>query len=115
VQVLDGEVFDVAVDVRVGSPAFGKWEGFVLSADNRRQVYLPPGIAHGFCVVSESALFAYKCTDFYRREVEFGVAWNDPDIQIEWPVTSPTLSAKDAAAPRLAEIPRDRLPKWGRS
>lgn len=77
-QVLDGEVFDVAVDVRVGSPTFGRWEGFVLSAANRRQAYAPPGLAHGFCVLSESALFTYKCTEFYRREVELGIAWARP-------------------------------------
>jgi dTDP-4-dehydrorhamnose 3,5-epimerase len=112
VQVLEGEVFDVALDVRVGSPTFGKWEGFALSHENRRQVYLPPGIAHGFCVVSEFALFAYKCTDYYQRDVEFGVAWNDPDVGIAWPVALPLLSPKDAAAPRLAEIPTQRLPKW---
>lgn len=112
VQVLDGEVYDVAVDVRLGSPTFGLWEGFTLSAANRRQLYLPPGLAHGFCVLSDSALFAYKCTDFYRRDVEFSVRWNDPDIGIEWPVASPILSSKDAEAPRLSAIGRDRLPKW---
>lgn len=112
VQVLEGEVFDVAVDVRVGSPTFGRWEGFVLSAENKRQAYVPPGLAHGFCVLSESALFTYKCTDFYRRDVEFGVAWNDSDIGIAWPIASPLLSAKDQAAPRLADIPLARLPKW---
>jgi dTDP-4-dehydrorhamnose 3,5-epimerase len=112
VQVLDGEVFDVAVDLRIGSDTFGKWEGFRLSEANRCQVYLPAGIAHGFCVLSDSALFCYKCTDYYHRESELGVAWNDPELAIAWPVEQPTLSAKDAAAPRLAEIPRERLPRW---
>jgi len=114
VQVLDGEVFDVAVDVRVGSPTFGRWVGVMLSAENHRQMYLPPGIAHGFCVMSASALLTYKCTDFYHPETEFSIAWNDPAIGIEWPVTSPTLSAKDAAAPVLAMVPLDRLPRWER-
>jgi dTDP-4-dehydrorhamnose 3,5-epimerase len=113
VQVIHGEVFDVAVDVRVGSPTFGQWEGMILSGDNHRQLYIPPGFAHGFCVVSEHALFSYKCTDGYRREAELGVAWNDPDLAIEWPVTEPQLSAKDAEFPRLAEIPAERLPRWG--
>lgn len=112
VQVMDGEVFDVAVDVRVGSPTFGQWEGMSLSGDNHRQLYIPPGFAHGFCVVSEHALFSYKCTEGYHRESELGVAWNDPELAIAWPVNDPQLSAKDAEFPRLAEIARDRLPQW---
>lgn len=110
--VLEGEVFDVAVDVRVGSPTFKRWEGFVLSADNKRQVYIPPGFAHGFCVVSDHALFAYKCTDFYAAKSEVGIAWDDPDIGIEWPTKSPKLSGKDLENPRLGEIPTDRLPRY---
>lgn len=113
VHVLWGEVFDVAVDVRVGSPTFGEWVGASLSADNHRQVYLPPGFAHGFCVVSEFALFAYKCTEAYHRETEFGVAWNDPQIAIAWPVVDPQVSAKDQSFGPLSSIPRDRLPKYG--
>ncbi|MCX4241003.1 dTDP-4-dehydrorhamnose 3,5-epimerase [Paraliomyxa miuraensis] len=112
VQVMVGEVFDVAVDVRVGSPTFGQWEGIVLSGDNHRQLYIPPGFAHGFCVTSEHALFSYKCTELYHRETELGVAWNDPELAIEWPVTEPQLSAKDARFPRLAELPVERLPRW---
>ena len=111
VQVMAGEVFDVAVDVRVGSPTYGKWLGTVLSATNKRQVYIPPGFAHGFCVLSDQALFAYKCTDFYRREAEIGIRFDDPDIGIEWPGKDPILSAKDAEFPRLSEIDPSRLPK----
>jgi dTDP-4-dehydrorhamnose 3,5-epimerase len=110
VYVLEGEVFDVAVDVRTGSPRFGRWAGVVLSADNKRQVYVPPGFAHGFCVTSEVALFAYKCTEPYHPETEIGVLWSDPDIAIEWPATDFTLSARDAALPRLRDIAAGRLP-----
>ncbi|MCA9654951.1 MAG: dTDP-4-dehydrorhamnose 3,5-epimerase [Myxococcales bacterium] len=112
VQVVQGEVFDVAVDVRVGSPTFGQWVGTTLSGENHRQVYIPPGFAHGFCVVSEEALFSYKCTEAYHRETELGVIWNDPELGIEWPVSEPSLSPKDSAFPRLSEIPSDRLPSW---
>ncbi|MEX1362920.1 MAG: dTDP-4-dehydrorhamnose 3,5-epimerase [Nannocystaceae bacterium] len=112
VQVMSGEVYDVAVDVRVGSPTFGQWVGTTLSGDNHRQVYIPPGFAHGFCVVSEHALFSYKCTEAYHRETELGVIWNDPEVGIEWPIAEPSLSSKDAAFPRLSEIPQDRLPRW---
>lgn len=113
VQVLQGEVFDVAVDVRVGSPTFGEWVGTHLSGANKRQIWIPPGFAHGFCVTSERALFAYKCTEFYRRETEIGVIWNDPDIGIEWPIEDPQLSGKDAEFPRLSDIAAEKLPKMG--
>jgi dTDP-4-dehydrorhamnose 3,5-epimerase len=112
VYVLAGEVFDVAVDVRVGSPRFGKWTGAVLSADDHRQLWIPTGFAHGFCVTSESALFAYKCTAPYSAADELGVIWNDPAIGIVWPLADPTLSAKDAALPRLADIDPARLPRY---
>lgn len=112
VQVLDGEVFDVAVDVRVGSPTFGRWVGERLSSDNHRQLYVPEGFAHGFCVLSESALLQYKCTELYHPETELSVAWNDPALAIAWPVTDPVLSPKDAAAKPLAEIARERLPRY---
>lgn len=112
VQVLDGEVFDVAVDIRAGSPTFGRWTAEYLSASNHRQIYIPPGFAHGFCVTSDSAIFAYKCTDFYHPETEFSIAWDDPDLNIAWPITSPIVSKKDAAASRLRDIGRDRLPAW---
>ena len=108
--VLEGEVFDVAVDVRVGSPTFGRWRGVTLSSENKRQLYVPPGFAHGFCVVSDHALFLYKCTDFYSAENELGVAWNDPEIGIDWPIESPRLSAKDLDNPRLKDIAADKLP-----
>jgi dTDP-4-dehydrorhamnose 3,5-epimerase len=110
--VLEGEVFDVAVDARVGSPTFGRWVGETLSAQNRRQLYLPPGFAHGFCVTSEHALFAYKCTDYYAPAAELTVLWNDPAIGIEWPIDAPVLSKKDAAGARLTAIEPDRLVRW---
>jgi dTDP-4-dehydrorhamnose 3,5-epimerase len=110
--VIEGEVFDVAVDVRIGSPTFGQWEGVALSSENKRQLYIPPGFAHGFCVVSERALFAYKCTGFYSAEDELGVAWNDEDIGIEWPIDAPLLSDKDRANPKLRDISSDRLPRY---
>lgn len=112
VYVLQGEVFDVAVDVRAGSPDFGRWAGEMLSSANKRQVYIPQGFAHGFCVVSETALIAYKCTGPYNAESELTVAWNDPQIGIEWPVDQPLLSAKDAAAPCLADMDPDLLPRY---
>jgi dTDP-4-dehydrorhamnose 3,5-epimerase len=110
--VIEGEVFDVAVDVRVGSPTFGRWDGVTLSSENKRQLYIPPGFAHGFCVVSEWALFSYKCTDFYSAENELGVAWDDEDIGIEWPIDAPLLSDKDRANPRLRDVSSDRLPRY---
>ena len=111
VQVARGSVFDVAVDVRMGSKNFGKWVGYELSEENHRQLYIPPGFAHGFCVLSEVALFTYKCTDYYCRESEIGVHYADPEIGIAWPIDDPLVSEKDAKHPRLSEIPRERLPK----
>jgi len=113
VQVLSGEVFDVAVDVRVGSPAFGRWVGERLSEANHRQMYIPPGFAHGYCVLSETALLSYKCTDFYSPATEMGIIWNDPDLGIDWPIAAPVVSLKDAAYPRLTGIPRQKLPLYG--
>lgn len=110
--VLQGEVFDVAVDVRVGSPTFGRWTAEVLSHANRRQLWVPEGFAHGFCVVSETALFAYKCTDYYDPAAELAVQWNDPAIGIDWPVTLPVLSPRDASAPPLSTVDRERLPAY---
>lgn len=111
--VLEGEVFDVVADVRVGSPTFKRWEGFVLSAENKHQLYVPPGFAHGFVVTSEVALFSYKCTELYDADSELGVAWNDPELAIEWPLAEPTLSKKDSENPFLSEIAEDRLPRYG--
>jgi dTDP-4-dehydrorhamnose 3,5-epimerase len=99
-----GEIFDVAVDIRPGSPTFGQWVGEVLSAENFRQLWVPPGFAHGFYVMSESAHVLYKCTTFYDREDEVALVWNDPQIGIAWPTGTPLLSPRDQAAPRLAEI-----------
>ncbi len=113
VQVLAGAVFDVAVDIRVGSPTFGKWVGEILSENNHRQMYIPPGLAHGFCVLSETVLFAYKCTDAYNSTAEGGIAWNDPDLGIAWPVHDPILSPKDTKFPRLRDLPMDRLIVFG--
>jgi len=111
--VLEGEVFDVAVDVRVGSPRFGHWVGEVLSAENHRQLWVPPGFAHGFCVLSDDAIFHYKCTDTYHPECELTLAWNDPALAINWPIAAPTLNDKDAAGLHLADIPAPRLPVYG--
>jgi dTDP-4-dehydrorhamnose 3,5-epimerase len=103
VRVVIGEVYDVCVDIRQGSPSFGQWYGVYLSAENHRQLYIPPGFAHGFCVVSEWADFLYKCTDFYTPGDEYGIRWDDAQIGIEWPINSPLLSEKDACAPLLSE------------
>jgi dTDP-4-dehydrorhamnose 3,5-epimerase len=108
-QVLQGEVFDVAVDIRRSSPTFGKWHGLMLSSENKRQFYIPPGFAHGFAVLSETALFQYKCTEFYSPKDEMAILWNDPEIGIEWPLKDPLLSARDAKGVRLSEAPRERL------
>ena len=113
VQILSGEVVDVAVDIRVDSPTFGQWISEVLSGTNHRQIYVPPGLAHGYCVTSETALFSYKCTDFYDPATEGGIIWNDPDLGIDWPVDEPLLSPKDAGYPRLKDISRDKLPPFG--
>lgn len=104
VGVVVGEIFDVAVDIRPGSPTFGKWVGEILSGENFRQLWIPPGFAHGFCVLSETAHVLYKCTELYRREDEVGVLWSDPDIGIEWPVREPLLSEKDRIASTLAVV-----------
>lgn len=112
VWVVQGAVLDVALDVRVGSPTFGRWVAEELSADNKRQLWVPPGFAHGFCVTSESAVFVYKCTQYYAPKEEVGVLWNDPDLGIPWPVVEPVVSPKDRALPRLADVDRARLPRY---
>jgi dTDP-4-dehydrorhamnose 3,5-epimerase len=112
VYVLQGEVYDVAVDIRAGSPTFGRAAGVMLSAENKRQFYIPPGFAHGFCVTSDTALFVYKCTEFYNPALEGAVRWDDPQIGISWPVSAPALSDKDRKAPLLSEIAQDKLPPY---
>lgn len=114
VSVASGEVFDVAVDIRQGSPTFGKWYGEILSDTNHRQLYVPPGFAHGFLVLSEVADFTYKCTDYYAPGDEYTIAWNDPDIGIHWPGTNMVLSEKDSNAPNLSELSADQLPKYNK-
>ena len=113
VSVARGEVFDVAVDIRVGSPTFGQWDGATLSASNGRQLYIPEGFAHGFVVTSrEPALFSYKCTRAYDPRGQCSILWDDPDLAIDWPVASPLLSPKDVEAPRLRDVPEGRLPRY---
>ncbi|MBE0542191.1 MAG: dTDP-4-dehydrorhamnose 3,5-epimerase [Verrucomicrobia bacterium] len=109
VHVLQGEVFDVAVDLRRSSPTFSHWHGLTLSAENKRQFFVPPGFAHGFLVLSETALFAYKCTTPYAPQNECTLAWNDPAIGIQWPLEQPLLSEKDARGRQLGDLPADRL------
>ena len=108
VRVVRGEVFDVAVDIRPGSPTYGQWAGVLLSEENKRQFWVPPGFAHGFVVTSESADFEYKCTDYYDLSDEGAIRWNDPDLAIEWPVENPILSAKDADAPLFKALIKER-------
>lgn len=110
VSVVQGEVWDVAVDIRRGSPNFGKWTAVGLSAENKRHFWIPEGFAHGFVVLSEQAVFTYLCTETYDATADANIAWNDPTLAIDWPVSSPSLSPKDAVAPFLADIPEDRLP-----
>jgi dTDP-4-dehydrorhamnose 3,5-epimerase len=107
-----GEVFDVAVDVRVGSPSFGRWVGARLSESNKHQMYIPPGFAHGFCVTSEYAVLSYKCTEVYRPETELGVRYDDPDLAISWPAGDAIVSSKDRGYPCLKEIDPARLPAY---
>jgi dTDP-4-dehydrorhamnose 3,5-epimerase len=104
VRVVVGEIFDVGVDIRKGSPTYGKWVGEVLSAENKRMLYIPPGFAHGFCVLSEVAEVLYKTTEEYAPEYDAGIRWNDPEIGIEWPIEHPILSEKDLALPRLHQV-----------
>lgn len=111
VYVLEGEVFDVAVDIRKNSPTFGKYISVNLSGSNKRQLYIPPGFAHGFCVVSESAMFGYKCTQLFNPSAEKTLIWNDPEVGIEWPVEHPLLSTKDGAGLSLHEFAGDLLPR----
>lgn len=104
VMALEGRIFDVAVDIRKGSPTFGQWVGVELSGENKRQLHVPPGFAHGFCVLSETADVLYKCTDVYSPQDERGIIWNDPTLGIQWPVADPLLSRKDGAYKRLMDM-----------
>ena len=113
IQAIQGEVFDVCVDIRLGSPTFRRWFGMRLSAEDPCQLFVPEGFAHGFCALTEEALALYKCSDVYLPECDAGILWSDPDLGIDWPVKDPLLSPKDRTLPRLREIPRDRLPGSG--
>ena len=112
VQVAKGTVFDVVVDIRLGSPTFGKWSGTYLSGEESRQIFIPEGFAHGFCVISDYAVFMYKCSDFYARECERGILWSDPDLNIKWPVENALLLEKDRKLPRLKDLANDMLPVY---
>ena len=112
VSVVEGEVWDVAVDIRRGSPTFGRWAGVVLSAENKRHFWIPEGYAHGFVTLSERAVFTYLCTATYDREADAGIRWDDASLAIDWPVSTPLLSDKDARAPFLADVPAERLPAY---
>lgn len=112
VQVLEGSVYDVAVDIRPDSPTFSKWYGITLTAEKHNQIYIPAGFAHGFYVLSKRALFNYKCTDYYSPDTEGGIIWNDPDLAIQWPlIEKPILSEKDRVFRKLADIPVEKLPR----
>jgi dTDP-4-dehydrorhamnose 3,5-epimerase len=102
--VIAGEIYDVVVDIRKGSPTFGKWVGVVLSEENKKQLFVPKGFAHGFCVLSAFAYLAYKCSDIYHPDDESGILWSDPEIAVKWPVINPIISPKDQKLPRLSEI-----------
>lgn len=112
VYVVTGEIYDVAVDIRRGSPTFGKWAGTRLSAENKLQIFIPEGFAHGYCVLSETADVIYKCTDFYDPNDSLGILWSDPSIGIDWPLQTPILSIKDAKNPRLNDIYETSLPDY---
>ncbi|MDI6854992.1 MAG: dTDP-4-dehydrorhamnose 3,5-epimerase [Deltaproteobacteria bacterium] len=112
VMAVHGEVFDVVVDIRKGSPTFGRWLSTSLTGESGRQLYVPPGYAHGFWVLSEAATFLYKVTDYYAPGDEYGIRWDDPDLKIPWPAAAPVLSEKDRAFPALREVPAEHLPMY---
>lgn len=112
VNVLEGEVYDVAVDIRAGSPTFGRWTAAILSADNKRHFWIPEGFAHGFVVLSAYATFCYQCTTLYDAAADAGVRWNDGDIGVDWPVSAPLLSDKDQRAPFLRDVAPEKLPRY---
>lgn len=111
-RVIEGEVLDVAVDIRLGSPTFGKWTSVLLTAERQNQIFIPRGFAHGFLALSDSAQFLYKCSDLYDPAGEYGIVWNDPGLAISWGVEAPLISEKDAKYPALAAIPRELLPRY---
>jgi dTDP-4-dehydrorhamnose 3,5-epimerase len=112
VQVIKGEIFDVAIDIRRGSPTFAQWFGVHLTGESGRQLFIPEGFAHGFCVLSDTATVTYKCTDFYAPDDEGGILWSDPDLDINWPVPNPLLSARDSEHPCLCDVSLERLPVY---
>lgn len=111
-RVIEGEALDVAVDIRLGSPHFGKWAKVILSANAQNQVYIPAGFAHGFLALTDTVQFVYKCSDYYDRADERGILWNDPDLQINWGIDHPVLSERDGKNPRLAVVPLEFLPQY---
>lgn len=111
-RVIEGEALDVAVDIRIGSPNFGKWASVLLSAKDQNQIYIPPGFAHGFLALTETVQFLYKCGDFYDPMDDYGVLWSDPDLGIEWGAANPLVSEKDQKHPTLATVSRQRLPRY---
>jgi dTDP-4-dehydrorhamnose 3,5-epimerase len=111
VRVILGEVYDVAVDIRFNSPTFGEWVGIYLSGDNKKQLFIPRGFAHGFCVMSDVAEFEYKCSEYYSARDERGISWNDPDLKIDWPVKDPIISEKDKNNPMFKDIEKDFIYK----
>jgi dTDP-4-dehydrorhamnose 3,5-epimerase len=111
VQVLEGEAYDVAVDIRRDSPNYGRWASVILSAENKRQLWIPPGFAHGFVALSELVTFSYLCTETYDPECDANLRWDDAHLAIDWPVSNPKLSNKDAKAPFLCDIPPEKLPR----
>ena len=113
-RVVEGEALDVAVDIRVGSPTFGKWTSVLLSAKEQNQIYVPSGFAHGFLSLTDRVQFLYKCSDFYDPIDEHGIAWNDPELRICWGVSGPTVSEKDAKYPTLSHVPPEHLPRYAR-
>lgn len=111
-RVVEGEALDVAVDIRVGSPMFGKWASVKLSAQSHNLIYVPPGFAHGFLALTDTVQFLYKCSDFYDRDDEHGIVWNDPDLNIVWGIDAPLVSEKDARFPKISGVPRELLPHF---
>jgi dTDP-4-dehydrorhamnose 3,5-epimerase len=111
--VIEGEALDIVVDIRRGSPTFGKWEAVTLSAEQHNQIYIPRGFAHGFLALTERVQFLYKCSDFYDKSDEYGIFWGDPELKIEWGAVNPVISERDAKNPPLAQVPAEQLPTFG--